>query len=134
MIKSTHTSFPSGGLELRISVEEALASGIKPGDPAVVEATVRPFTVQEYLAEGSARTFETEEEEIEFFGRCPVPGEAAALAAAGAVGTPAVATPVAAVVATPAAPAPESAAPTTAGGAVGDEYPSIRWRSAALTG
>ena len=32
MIKSTHTSFPSGGLELRISVEEALASGIKPGD------------------------------------------------------------------------------------------------------
>lgn len=63
---------PDEGVALRISAEDALAHGVNPGDPAVVETVVRPSTVQEWIAEGTGRTFSSEEES-DFFGRCPVP-------------------------------------------------------------
>lgn len=74
MVKRAHASFPADGIALHISVEDALVHGIKPGDPAVVEVTVRRHTPQEWIIEGLERTFQTEDEEAEFFGRCPLPG------------------------------------------------------------
>jgi hypothetical protein len=53
MIKSTHIAFPPEGVELRISADDALAQGIKPGDPAVVEVIVRAHTVPEWVAEAT---------------------------------------------------------------------------------
>jgi hypothetical protein len=58
MIKSTHVSFPRGGIALHVSVEDAIACGINPGEPAVVEVTIRDHTVDEWIAEASS--FETE--------------------------------------------------------------------------
>jgi hypothetical protein len=66
MVKSTHLSFPREGVALHISAEDAIAYGINPGEPAVVEVTVRDHTVDEWIAEASAATFETEAEEGEF--------------------------------------------------------------------
>ena len=63
MLKSTQESFPHEGVALHITAQDALAYGIKPGQPAVVEATVRPYTVQEWIVEGAERTFATEDEE-----------------------------------------------------------------------
>jgi hypothetical protein len=54
MVKSTHIAFPQDGVELHISAQDALAHGIKPGDPAVVEVTVRAHTVDEWVAEATA--------------------------------------------------------------------------------
>jgi hypothetical protein len=71
--KSAHTSFPHEGVELHVTLQDALAHGIGPGDPAVIEATVRPYTVQEWLMEGAGRTFATEAEKVDFYSRCPVP-------------------------------------------------------------
>ena len=76
MVTNGLQAFPAAGVDIHVDVDEAQAHGISPGDPAVVEATVRPYTVEEWLAEGSARTFASEQEEIEFFARCPVPGAA----------------------------------------------------------
>jgi hypothetical protein len=143
VLQSKHIEFPAAGIELHVSAEEALVSGIKPGDPAVVEATVRPFTIQEYLAEGLERTFATEEEEIEFFGRCPVPGEVAAPATEAPAGGEAAddyptirwgAGESAAPVAESAAPAVPAGDPAAGEAADADDYPTIRWRSAAMVG
>ena len=76
MVKSTHTSFPNEGVGLHVSAQDALACGIKPGEPAVVEVTVRPHTVQEWIAESTEIAFQTDAEVADFFARCPVPGEA----------------------------------------------------------
>ena len=110
-MKRTHDSFPTEGIQLHISVDDALASGIAPGDPAVVEVTVRSPTVQEWLVEGLERTFETEDEESEFFGRCPVPGQAPAPEPAASVAQPEGA----------------AVAQGAAEAEAGDDHPRIRW-------
>jgi len=63
MVKSTYVAFPQEGVELLVSAQDALAYGINPGEPAVVEVTVRGHTVEEWIAEASGSTFETEEEQ-----------------------------------------------------------------------
>lgn len=62
MVKSTHLSFPREGVALHISAEDAIAYGISPGEPVVVEVAVRDHTIDEWIAEASAATFETEAE------------------------------------------------------------------------
>jgi hypothetical protein len=102
MVKSTHISFPQDGLALRITAQDALEQGIKPGDPAVVEVTVRAHTVAEWVAEVSDSTFQTGAEEAAAPGPEPVAATAAPVAA--------------------------TAAPVDSGA---DEGPvTIRWRSA----
>jgi hypothetical protein len=63
MVKSSYVSFPSEGVALHISAEDAIAYGINPGEPAVVEVTVRDHTVDEWIAEASASASEIEAEE-----------------------------------------------------------------------
>jgi hypothetical protein len=75
VVKSTHPSFPEEGVDVHVSVAEAVRHGIKPGDPAVVEVIVRPYTAADWVAEGEGRVFETDEEEDAFFDRAPSPGE-----------------------------------------------------------
>lgn len=75
VVKSTHPSFPEEGVDVHVSVADAVRHGIKPGDPAVVEVTVRPYTADDWIAEGEGRMFETDEEEDAFFDRAPDPGE-----------------------------------------------------------
>src|ERR1700677_2600226 len=43
VVKSTHPSFPEEGVDVHVSVADAVRHGIKPGDPAVVEVIVRPY-------------------------------------------------------------------------------------------
>jgi hypothetical protein len=75
MVKSTHSAFPAEGVDVHVSAEDAGKQGIKPGEPAVVEVIVRPFTADEWVAEGTGRVFESDEEEDEFFDRAPAPAE-----------------------------------------------------------
>jgi hypothetical protein len=83
MVKSTHISFPQDGLALRITAQDALEQGIKPGDPAVVEVTVRAHTVAEWVAEVSDSTFQTGAEEAAAPGPEPVAATAATAAPVG---------------------------------------------------
>jgi hypothetical protein len=75
MVKRTHPAFPAEGVDIHVSVEDASKHGIKPGDPAVVEVTVRPYTPEDWIDEGTARVFTSDEEEDAFFDRCPNPEE-----------------------------------------------------------
>jgi hypothetical protein len=75
VVKSTHSAFPAEGVDVHISAEDAGKQGVKPGEPAVVEVIVRPFTAEEWIAEGEGRVFESDEEEDEFFDRAPAPAE-----------------------------------------------------------
>jgi hypothetical protein len=75
VVKSTHAAFPADGVDVHVSAEDASKHGVKPGDPAVVEVTVRPFKAEEWMAEGVDRVFESDEEEDEFLDRAPAPAE-----------------------------------------------------------
>jgi hypothetical protein len=76
MVKSTHVAFPQDGVELLVSAEDALAYGINPGEPAVVEVTVRPHTVEEWITEASQLAPGTEDEhgDVSGSGSDPIPG------------------------------------------------------------
>jgi hypothetical protein len=63
VVKSALVSFPPEGVTLHISAADAIAYGINPGDPAVMEVIVREHTVDEWIAEVSAGTFESEAEQ-----------------------------------------------------------------------
>jgi hypothetical protein len=65
MVESTYVAFPREGVELLVSAEDALAYGINPGDPAVVEVTVRSHTVEEWITEASDGTFEALDEQAD---------------------------------------------------------------------
>lgn len=80
MVKSTQTSFPLEGVELHVSAQDARAQGIQPGEPAVVEVTLRSPTPEEWIAQGNERGFGTEDEGAE-----AAPAVAVAVAAPGAV-------------------------------------------------
>jgi len=63
MVKNTYVAFPEQGIELVVSAEDALADGINPGDPAVVEVTVREHTIEEWITEVSDGTFEPQHDQ-----------------------------------------------------------------------
>jgi len=73
MVKSTHAAFPADGIDVHVSAEDARRHGVKPGEPAVVEVTVRPFDAQAWIAEGVERVFSSDEEADEFLDRAPAP-------------------------------------------------------------
>jgi hypothetical protein len=73
VVKSTHPAFPAEGVDVHVSAEDAVKHGIKPGDPAIVEINVRPYTADDWIAEGVERVFGNDEEEDAFFDRCPEP-------------------------------------------------------------
>ncbi|MGA2928019.1 MAG: hypothetical protein ABSG43_18900 [Solirubrobacteraceae bacterium] len=56
----------------KLSAEQLVGAGVKPGQPAVVE--IRPYTAEDWIAEGTGRVFGSDEEEDAFFDRCPANG------------------------------------------------------------
>jgi hypothetical protein len=86
VVKSALVSFPPGGVTLHISAADAIACGINPGEPAVMEVTVREHTVDEWIAEVSASTFESEADEGDLSGpESDTPAITAEPSASGAV-------------------------------------------------
>lgn len=55
----------------RLSPEQLADAGVKPGERAVVE--IRPYSEEDWIAEGVGRVFHSDEEEDAFFDRCPNP-------------------------------------------------------------
>jgi len=57
VVKSMHSAFPVGGVDVQVSAEDGRRQGVKPGDSAVVEVIVRPSKAEEWMAEGVERVF-----------------------------------------------------------------------------
>jgi hypothetical protein len=59
IVRIIHIAFPHDGIDVHVSAEDALANGVNPGDPAVIETTVRPPTAEEWIVVGVGRAVQS---------------------------------------------------------------------------